>query len=59
MPSPEDLPQPAIELVSACVSCIAGRFQPTEPPVKPLFMHFQTRGASKALPPAEDVHSLM
>ena len=34
-PSPGDLPNPGIELASACISCIAGRFFTGEPLGKP------------------------
>ena len=41
-PPPGNLPNPGIELLSACIYCFAGGFFPTEPPGKPaeyLFPH--------------------
>ena len=41
-PPPGNLHNPEIELMSACISCFAGGFFPTEPPGKPteyLFPH--------------------
>ena len=37
-PAPGDLPNPGIELVSPCTSCIGGRFFTTEPLGKPIMI---------------------